>query len=802
MITRWLHMLSQFDFIIEYRPGRRHLNADALSRRPGLTENSVDEYLDEVVGGIGTSEDFCTNWMIAPEVICQLDEGSKRTDNPSIFWSPAYLRSHQRDDADMSFLFSLLRTSQSSTTIDQSWYRQLSQKSKIYAGIRASLAIDSSGLLRYTLPSRASSIGQARNVLLLPEKLVKPAIMRAHKQVAHMGPMTTFNKIKMFAFFPNMFATIKRVLLTCGPCQTKTTRLPDQRHTLFAHSPGYPFQRLSIDFVGPFPPSHPNRFQYLLTIKDTFTRWIEAFPMKNATAANVIKILQNEIFARYGKCETIHSDRGTQFTGKMLQDMGAALNIKITQTPAYNPKSNAVERMHRDLKSALQALTSQQPSKWVDFLPAILFAFRSAVSSSTGFSPFQLMFGRNPIEELDAILPTPSHALQLLTAPDYLQSLTTRLHQAYALARDNMGLAISRQRSNYHRLKKSFALFDKVWLFTPILPDRKLPKFATGWSGPWTIVECINDLTYRIQFFVHGSATRTEVVSIDRLRAYFADESNLIFPPPPGDLSMSGDEFCEYLPGFNSSSMGSGPLDVLAPSRPSPSSRNSPPPSSSPPSSPPDPNSGGSSGRSSPRLFTGTTPKVPRSPPRTSTPAHSREDTVFHPDDNFDLTPRSSTPASPAADSSPVLPWNFQPSITNWNLDHSVFDSTADLPFSPLPQASSTLNQTPSTLHRSSSSSAPQDATGSPAMAFQNTSPYLRYAPSREVQANRRDRAERRYGHARALTPPGLGGRRELPPAPSSSSATCDNPDPASETQDQTNIVPDISEEHADAPPL
>ena len=76
-----------------------------------------------------------------------------------------------------------------------------------------------------------------------------------------------------------------------------------------------------------------------------------------------------------------------------------------------------------------------------------------------------------------------------------------------------MQLATERQRLQYRRSAKKFEKNDKVWLFTPILSDRKLPKLVTGWSGPWTVIEAINDLMYRIQFTDPDHDTiRTETV--------------------------------------------------------------------------------------------------------------------------------------------------------------------------------------------------------------------------------------------------------------------------------------------------
>ena len=519
VILRWLTLLSNFEFAIQYRPGTRHQNADALSRVSHLTETDEVPMVDEYVASI----------------------------QPSPTWTAAYLKQQQTADREIEKL-RLKMTTKAEYTRDE--FLALSPLGRRYAQLRPDMIIDRHGLVRFQLPETHSPFSQIRYVYLTPENLVKDAVMRAHKQIAHLGPKATFNRLKLHAYFPNMLRRIQQILLLCGPCQTKTTRKPDQHHTLKSRPTGFPFQTLSLDFVGPFPPSTPRRNVYLLTIKDVFTRWIEAFPLKAATAQEVARILNDEIFSRFGKCEQIHSDRGTQFTGSLLKELGQLLNIKITQTPAYNPKSNPVERSHREIKAALTALSSTQPSKWDTYIPEILYAIRISVSRSTGFSPYQLMFGRDPIDDLDTLFPTPKEEIESFNRPEYFQKLRTRTLQAFQIARDNMGISVSRQRRAYYHPKRQFEEGNTVWLFTPLLGQRQVTKLHTGWSGPWIVCRRINDVTYEIEPSSKLRHARKEVVSIDRLRRYADDEgTELIIDPVPGlPLTFDGDFFVEGPP--------------------------------------------------------------------------------------------------------------------------------------------------------------------------------------------------------------------------------------------------------------
>ena len=637
MIQRWLHLLAQFHFTVEHRPGPKHGNADALSRAPHLPDNSdeavlVDEVEDfvaectpvtdttvsvhvEITTDSPKPENAGTVHSIAPgpalsfpkgntadlisvrtplysldpllfvALIFSAGEGSDHADDHADDRTPAshegereartfsranrhrnaqvhrysfsdftpdLILRHQQHDPDMSFLFQ-----HHGKEISKEINKTLSPTGRKYAGLSLSIFVDSQTLLRLRIPATANTIQRKREVVLLPSLLIPSLVKTVHRQIVHQGVLKTVEKLRLHVYFENMTKHVTNIIGTCQPCQTKTTRLPDQHHTLYSSVPGYPFQKLSLDFVGPFPSSGPQQYRYLLTIKDVFTKWIEAFPIRHPTSKEVIKILTKEIFPRFGKCTVLHSDQGTQFTSKEFQEMGKLLKITLTTTPAYNPKSNPVERLHRDLKAALMALTADKPNEWAKHIPTILYAFRTSINKSTGYSPFQLMFGRDPIEDLDLIIPSPPFQFQIDTASEYFQELLKRTTQAFHIAREHMGLAIQRQRSLYHRTPKTFSINDQVWLFTPILPGRALPKFRSGWSGPWKVTGKVNELTYHI--VLASNHENKQVVAIDRMRLYLPEEDDEI-PPVPGSLTMAGDEFAETL--FSSTSTTAGRVDL------------------------------------------------------------------------------------------------------------------------------------------------------------------------------------------------------------------------------------------------
>jgi hypothetical protein len=203
----------------------------------------------------------------------------------------------------------------------------------------------------------------------LPKHLWETAIKYVHERTAHQA--ATAEKLRNVFFFQFMTKEVAEMVEACEACQMKTRRgANDQRHTYATTShEGYPFQRLSIDLVGPFPMS-PEGYTHLLIVRCTFYKWLKAFPLNDEKATSVVEVLEREMFCRYRLPEGIHSNNGCQFTSQLLKEVGVELGITLTTTPAYNPSSNPDERSHPDLGEALRALLKNKPAdNWYKFLP-------------------------------------------------------------------------------------------------------------------------------------------------------------------------------------------------------------------------------------------------------------------------------------------------------------------------------------------------------------------------------------------------------------------------------------------------
>ena len=236
--------------------------------------------------------------------------------------------------------------------------------------------------------------------------------------LSHGGCRPTLKLITSKYVWPGMRKEIREWCRTCLPCQTAKVG----RHTRTSPTVLPPADRrfgsIHVDLVGPLPDS-PDGHKYLLTIVDRFSRWPEAFPLKDMASTTCCRAFIHEWLPRFGIPDTVVTDRGSQFIGGAWKEMMDTLGITALSTTAYHPQCNGlVERMHRQLKGAIRARLSG--TNWMDCLPLVLLGLRSAWRSGPDAAPAQLLYGamlRLPGEFLPAAEVVPRSSPHINTSP-------------------------------------------------------------------------------------------------------------------------------------------------------------------------------------------------------------------------------------------------------------------------------------------------------------------------------------------------------------------------------------------------
>ncbi|XP_069945022.1 uncharacterized protein [Cherax quadricarinatus] len=264
--------------------------------------------------------------------------------------------------------------------------------------------------------------------LVVPTKYRPQILNIAHNTSlgGHLGITKTLYRITKEFYWPKLKKDVKNHIRCCRECQQVGKPGHSIKPAPLQPIPadGEPFADLIIDCVGPLPKSKSGN-QYLFTIMDKVTRYPEAIPMRSINTKAILKAL-TKFISCFGIPKTIQSDQGTNFTAKAFREVLTRLGIIHNLSTAYHPQSQgALERFHQTLKTMMRSFCMHFPTDWDESLPLLLFSVRETVQESTGYSPFELIFGHNvrgPLrvlkegwmgEDVSSALYNPSSRLQV-----------------------------------------------------------------------------------------------------------------------------------------------------------------------------------------------------------------------------------------------------------------------------------------------------------------------------------------------------------------------------------------------------
>ena len=234
-------------------------------------------------------------------------------------------------------------------------------------------------------------------------------------------------------------------------------------------------------------------------------------------ALSIASVFVGEFVSRFGAPESLHTDQGRNFDSKLFKDVCTLLGIKKTRTTAYHPAGDGlIERFNQTLERLLSHYVDQNQRNWDVQLPAVLMAYRTTEQSSTGYTPAYLLFGRELCLPQDV-----AHGLpraEGVTEPAHAKSLRERLAEAHATVRDRLRAVHQHQADLYDAGAKpvSFEIGDLVWLLVPAVPVGTAPKLAKLWKGPFTIVNRLSQVVYRIRDT--AGAAKLQIVHVNRLK--------------------------------------------------------------------------------------------------------------------------------------------------------------------------------------------------------------------------------------------------------------------------------------------
>ncbi|GJY76878.1 reverse transcriptase domain-containing protein [Tanacetum coccineum] len=200
-------------------------------------------------------------------------------------------------------------------------------------------------------------------------------------------------------FWPTIYRDAHTMIKSCDTCQRQGKISQRDEMPQNAIQVCEIFDVWGIDFMGPFPSSHGNK--YILVAVDYLLKWVEAKALPTNDARVVVKFLKS-LFARFGTPRAIISDRGTHFCNDQFAKVMSKYGVTRRLATAYHPQtSGQVEVSNRGLKRILERTIRENRASWSDKLDDALWAFRIAFKTPIGCTPYKLVYGKSchlPIE--------------------------------------------------------------------------------------------------------------------------------------------------------------------------------------------------------------------------------------------------------------------------------------------------------------------------------------------------------------------------------------------------------------------
>ena len=489
-LARWLEKLQEYNFRVVHRPGKKHGNADALSRRPcdqcGRTDQEQQPVEVETL---------------------KLLSGEEST--------PSHLRQLQKEDPEIKFILDAWESGQRPAGDEVKSKGPVVRK---LVQIWDQLTVTEGVLIRkYEADERPQCYSQ----WIVPRHKRKEILHQLHGGPlgGHLGESKTLHKLKERFYWPGHATDVRDWCRNCDLCAQR--KMPKPRAPLVSLQVGSPMQLVATDIVGPLPVSTSGN-SYILVAADYFTRWVEAYPISCQDAQVVAKKLVDEIFCRFSPPEQLHSDQGRQFESLLISEVCTLLGIDKSRTTAYHPQSDGlVERWNRTLLQSLATMVKDHPEDWDECVRRVCMAYNTSLHPTTGFTPFYLMFGRQARLPVELMYGSPERAE--MPQSQYAAGLKTSLEEAYEQVRENTSRALKRQKDFYNKKVHGhhYQVGDYVWVLFPQPPRGKSRKLYRPWSGPFRVVKKLSDVNYRVQEC--NNRRRRMVIHFNRLKPYKGD---------------------------------------------------------------------------------------------------------------------------------------------------------------------------------------------------------------------------------------------------------------------------------------
>ena len=305
-----------------------------------------------------------------------------------------------------------------------------------------------------------------------------------HDQVGHLGQDRVLDLLRDRFYWPGMHADVVSYINSCPRCLRRKSQ--QDKAPLVNIETSQPLELIHLDYLK-IEHSKGN-IENVLVITDHFTRYAQAFPSKTQTALATAKLLWNNFILHYGFPEKIITDQGRNFESELIRHLCQLAGVQKLRTSPYHPQTNGqCERFNGTLLNMLG--TPEQKKDWKSHVPALVHAYNCTRNTATGFSPYFLLFGREPRLPVDVEFGLQRGGQKGSPGEsNYISQLKKRLQFAYRKAKCMAQKQQARHRGLYNLKCRGATLS---------VGDLVLVK-QTAWKGRHKILDRWEDREYQV----------------------------------------------------------------------------------------------------------------------------------------------------------------------------------------------------------------------------------------------------------------------------------------------------------------
>ena len=527
-VARWLQELGTYDLTVVHRPGKKHVNADGLSRMPCKACTRQQEPLNtshEESNDRADDTEFVEDTDQTEEL--QIAAVTRQQDQNSVVqgpvlldgWNPTDIRLNQMEDGDIGPILVLVEEKK-----PRPEWCAIAGESSVFKTLWRNwdrLEVHNGILYRRWCHEDTSDILQ----LIVPKSKRADVMDMYHliPSAAHLDAKRTMERIKTGFYWPGMKVHIAEFCRLCDACAARKPS-PKQNKAPMGHiSSGAPMEKVCLDILGPLPLTQQKN-RYILVITDIFTKWTEAIALPDQEACSITKAFVDTFVSRWGTPLQVHSDQGCNFEAKIFQEMCTYLRIEKTRTTSLRPQANgSVERFNKTLINMLSMYCQSDQTKWDQYLQQVMMAYRSSVNSSTGKTPNLMVLGREVVLPMQAVVGKPSSdEVDNVDVDGYVSKLQANMVKAHDVARANLGKAAAYRKRYYdtHSRRAQMRYLEAgqlVWLHDPSRKRGVCHKLQNKWKGPYLVTRKLDDLIYLVK---KSPSQPIKAYHLDRLLPY------------------------------------------------------------------------------------------------------------------------------------------------------------------------------------------------------------------------------------------------------------------------------------------